>query len=302
MGGRKYIFVGGVHRSGTSLVASCLAGHSMVGGFTNTGTQQDEGQFLQNVYPNVNQLGGAGMFSFHGAAHMTESADWLTQDNIKNLRDSWERMWPEDKSCVVEKTPQNLIMARAIQEVYSDAMFVFVLRHPIVNALAVRKWSHSSMTSLAIHWLRCHNWLVEDLPKIKNYIIVNYEDFVSRPQEICDIIWERSGFASEKVNNRVTTNSNASYESKWKEIQSRSRLKLDGQELDQNTLPIDYRVRLAYSRRVIKYLVRPFWGADVELTFGHREYETLRIEFAKEFERFGYKFDDLLGFSSSQIL
>jgi hypothetical protein len=44
---RKYVFVGGPQRSGTSNVArleNCT-------GFKNTGVLEDEGQYLQDVYP-----------------------------------------------------------------------------------------------------------------------------------------------------------------------------------------------------------------------------------------------------------
>ena len=45
------VFVGGLHRSGTSLVHRCLASHPAVSGFSDTGVPEDEGQHLQTVYP-----------------------------------------------------------------------------------------------------------------------------------------------------------------------------------------------------------------------------------------------------------
>ena len=45
------VFVGGLHRSGTSLVHRCLALHPAVSGFSGTGVPEDEGQHLQTVYP-----------------------------------------------------------------------------------------------------------------------------------------------------------------------------------------------------------------------------------------------------------
>ena len=46
-----YVFVGGLHRSGTSLLARSLEAHPSVSGFRDTGVPEDEGQHLQSVYP-----------------------------------------------------------------------------------------------------------------------------------------------------------------------------------------------------------------------------------------------------------
>jgi hypothetical protein len=302
MSSPRHIFVGGLHRSGTSLVASCLAGHSQADGFSNTGVQQDEGQFLQDVYPNVNQLGGAGRFGYGLEAHMTENAPWLSGDGPKKLRESWAKHWSSEASCVVEKTPQNLVMSRALQEVYPDSLFVFVLRHPIANALAVRKWTHSSLSSLALHWLRCHRWMIEDVPKLQNYVIVSYEDFVVRPQEICDQIWARVDLPSEKITARIDLNSNLNYQSTWLGMQATSKQILNRQTLGENTLSYGYRLRLAFTRRVMQYLVKPLWNGSAELTFGHCEYDGIAAEFSEEFERFGYTINDFLGFKPTNLL
>ena len=47
----KYVFVCGLHRSGTSLLGRNIARLEGCTGFKNTGEFEDEGQFLQDVYP-----------------------------------------------------------------------------------------------------------------------------------------------------------------------------------------------------------------------------------------------------------
>ena len=49
--GRRYVFVCGLHRSGTSLITRSLMDHPEVSGFRDTGAIEDEGQFLQTVLP-----------------------------------------------------------------------------------------------------------------------------------------------------------------------------------------------------------------------------------------------------------
>jgi len=48
---RQYVFIAGLHRSGTSVLARCLREHPQISGFRNTGVPEDEGQHLQDVYP-----------------------------------------------------------------------------------------------------------------------------------------------------------------------------------------------------------------------------------------------------------
>ncbi len=59
----QMVFIGGLHRSGTSLVHEILRGSPEATGFTGTGFPQDEGQFLQTVYPRASEFGGPGSAS-----------------------------------------------------------------------------------------------------------------------------------------------------------------------------------------------------------------------------------------------
>ena len=47
----RFVFLAGLHRSGTTLLARLLAAHPEVSGFSGTGAPADEGQLLQSVYP-----------------------------------------------------------------------------------------------------------------------------------------------------------------------------------------------------------------------------------------------------------
>ena len=57
---RRYVFVCGLHRSGTSVLGRNIARMENCTGFKDTGAIEDEGQFLQDVYPISKVYGGAG--------------------------------------------------------------------------------------------------------------------------------------------------------------------------------------------------------------------------------------------------
>lgn len=69
---KTLIFIGGLHRSGTSLLHEILRRHPAVSGFANTGVPKDEGQHLQTVYPPASAFGGPGLFGFNRASFMNE--------------------------------------------------------------------------------------------------------------------------------------------------------------------------------------------------------------------------------------
>jgi hypothetical protein len=55
---RKYVFVGALQRSGTSVLVRNVARLENCTGFKNTGILEDEGQYLQDVYPADCAYGG----------------------------------------------------------------------------------------------------------------------------------------------------------------------------------------------------------------------------------------------------
>ena len=70
----RFVFLAGLHRSGTTLLARLLAAHPEISGFSGTGVPADEGQHLQSVYPAAKEYGGPGRFGFAPESHLTEAS------------------------------------------------------------------------------------------------------------------------------------------------------------------------------------------------------------------------------------
>src|ERR1700733_15759578 len=94
-----FVFLGGLHRSGTTLLFRMLREHPAISGFANNQDAnewlalEDEGQFLQSVYPPAIVWGGPGRFAFSPGAHMTEESALLTPENKAKLATEWSHYW-----------------------------------------------------------------------------------------------------------------------------------------------------------------------------------------------------------------
>src|SRR5439155_24357222 len=102
----KYVFVCGLARSGTSMLGRNIARLEDCTGFKNTGVFEDEGQFLQDVYPTASAYGGSSRCGFDLRIHRTESSDLLAPARVARLRATWHSYGDNSKTIFVEKTPE----------------------------------------------------------------------------------------------------------------------------------------------------------------------------------------------------
>ena len=132
-GGSPWIFVRGLHHSGTTLTTRVLDLHTGVIGFRNTKVPADEGQHLQSVYPVANT-----MWNGHLKDGMCRE-DTYRCPSLTGGNASWAKMCQDwipillqdghEPYMYLEKTPVFLIpfLATAAREM---ARVVMVLRHP----------------------------------------------------------------------------------------------------------------------------------------------------------------------------
>lgn len=188
------MFVGGLHRSGTTALARALAAHPEVSGLSDTGVPEDEGQHLQDVYPKIRAHGGMGRFAHVEEAHLVETSPLVTPSNRQKLLKAWTPYWDLTRPNLLEKSPSNMIKMRFLQELFPGSAFVVVVRHPVVVALAMQKWNpvvvarngrrRVSMLGLVSHWARAHHLLLVDSEHVEHLHVLRYEDLVSDPLEV----------------------------------------------------------------------------------------------------------------------
>jgi hypothetical protein len=174
----KFVFLCGLHRSGTSPLFRILREHREVSGFRDTGVPEDEGQHLQTVFPAARTFGGPGRFGFAEEAHLTEESALITPENKQKLFQEWSRCWDLSKPYLLEKSPPNLIRTRFLQAVFPDSYFIVISRHPIAVSMATVKWTGLGLEALLKHWLHCHHLFELDRPYLRNVRVIKYEDLI----------------------------------------------------------------------------------------------------------------------------
>lgn len=213
---QRYVFVCGLHRSGTTLITRYLAEHPMVSGFKNTGAIEDEGQFLQTVLPVENAFGGVGRFGFDPRAHMTEDSALNTPAVEAKLKSEWRRYWDESKPILIEKTPSNLLRMRLFQELFQPSYFIIVTRHPVAASLAATKWTEGNLFSLLHHWVHCYRVARADAERIDRKLWISYEAFVAEPLGQLERISRFLGLAPYSGWHPQLRNQNADYFRLWR--------------------------------------------------------------------------------------
>jgi len=237
----RFIFLCGLHRSGTSPLFRILREHPHISGFANTGVPEDEGQHLQTVFPPAIALGGPGRFGFSRRAHLTEKSSLITPDNREKLFSEWARYWDLRRPCLLEKSPPNLIRTRFLQAMFPNSYFVVITRHPIAVALATRKWTPLNLSPLIDHWLHCHVLFETDRRHVRNVLIVRYEELIERTQCQLSQIYRFLGLVPHKGPDLNSTG-NDHYFAIWKRLRE-----------TKSSRGVFGRLAAAYEKRVRRY-------------------------------------------------
>jgi len=244
MNDKKFIFIAGLHRSGTSLLDQIIKSHPKISGFQNTGVPEDEGQHLQSVYKVAKAFGGPGKFAFHSESYMNETHPLATEENAKKLFTEWSSYLDISKKYLVEKSPPNIIRTRFLQNLFPESKFIIILRHPIAVSFATKRWSDGSISELIEHYLLAYEAFFKDMKSLQNVHIIKYEEFILMPQETMDKIFMYLELQSISIEEKILKNINEKYFLEWekeKEIMGKN-------ELDNIYLKFEERVNnLGYS-------------------------------------------------------
>lgn len=291
---KTLLFVGGLHRSGTTLLARMLAEHPGVSGLSATGVREDEGQFLQDVYPSDNEYGGPGRFAFDRNSHLTEASEFFSLDAQSRLYHQWAPYWDLTKRTLLEKTPGNITKARFLQAIFPNSCFLFIVRHPVATSLATQKWSGTGIYSLIHHWLTAHEQMREDLPYLKRALVVTYEGLLRERHAVQGEIEQHIGLARHDYKLGFNERPNEKYFALWQ-----SHFLKSGVRSQSIPRSVAEQARLANRpgermKLFIKRRMQPILAAQSKVIVNnHREALDAVAMFEDAVQEFGYSLQDL---------
>lgn len=164
----------------------------------------------------------------------------VTQSNLVQLLNQWGYYWKAngdwDKYYWIEKTPTNAVLSRFIQALFDQGLdeerrihnlevpwtvprdtrtkFVFMMRHPLANALAHQQWGsakHLTVETLVQNWLNVSAIMTEDCKHLKQCLFVRLEDLAVHPDQEISRIVSFLGLPDFKQNVKILPDPNAKY-------------------------------------------------------------------------------------------
>ena len=229
----RLVFVGGLHRSGTTPLARALGAHSAVSGLARTGVEEDEGQHLQDVYPPAKAYGGPGRFAFDPRAHLTETSPRANPGSAEALWRAWSPYWDLSRPLLLEKSPPNLVMGRFLQAVFPGSALIVVLRHPVIVALSTAKWrrllsrhpqNHTTLEKMLEHWLVAHETFAQDVQHLERVHVLRYEELVANPSGELARIQRLLALSSPIPPDSISVTRSRRYEETWEAMRTGGRL------------------------------------------------------------------------------
>ena len=178
---KQLLFLCGLHRSGTTIIHDHLR-TQLHTAYLQAPVPENEGQFLQNVFPQAFLFGGTGRFSFHREMNPPPEMPQSALRKRELLLGQWSHWTQErDSNLFIEKSPPNLTKTAFLRSIFPKAKFIVITRHPAAVAGATQKWARTSIVELLLHWHVAHKILLQD--EDLSYHLVRYEDFCKSPKD-----------------------------------------------------------------------------------------------------------------------
>jgi len=171
-----WLFILGLHGSGTTLLKSILEQHPAIR------SMRREGQYYTDAIPQVVTYGFVRKFTARLDLFRLTEADSAMA--ALRAQFDWSFVYPREKGIKLEKSSTNLIRARWLQAHFKPSRFITIFRDPYsVCASTRRRYPKFSIEDIAQQWKVAHDILLEDIQSLGSNVIVYYEDLCSHLEE-----------------------------------------------------------------------------------------------------------------------
>ena len=212
------IFVGGAHKSGTTLLVDIVNASPDTSSLKNTGVPMDEGQWLQDVLLKDVHLGEL-LFGLSGQAYLDETDCYRYPDAADRLLASWQPYWDLRQRYLIEKSPTNIVRTRFLQHLFPGSSFLMTIRDPRTSYIAARKTMPQIGPETYFRcWTRIYNAYHIDARHLSRTLLVPYEGLLREPQKHLLRVQRSTGISIAHLGNTVLSlSADRAYASIWEE-------------------------------------------------------------------------------------
>ena len=176
---KNYVFICGLHRSGTTLLERLLVTHLDLA-HLRADVAESEGQHMQDVYTHDWMFGWIGQFAYDALEQIELQALDDHPACFERIRAQWSRFAVGDSETLIEKTPSNLTKIWWLRRVFPGARFIVLTRDPRA-ATAAQQGSFRvdrSLPDLMMHWNAAYSRALADFDAA-DCMHLRYEDVVA---------------------------------------------------------------------------------------------------------------------------
>ncbi len=182
----KWVFVLGCYNSATTLLASILRKHPLLGGLPN------EGAFLTDALPYPELFGWPRMWS-QCLEQMNMDSGLDNARLERRIKKHWSLWFPKNTPILIEKSISNITRTDFLQEYFNPAYFIYIVRNGFVVSKGIQKkanyarWNCPYKENGYPIELCAEQWKTSDeifssaRSRLKNVIEITYEDFTEEP-------------------------------------------------------------------------------------------------------------------------
>ncbi len=193
----RWIFIIGCYNSGTTLLASILRQHPLMGGLAN------EGAFLTDELPYPEKFGWPRMWiKCINKIKFDMSVDYTKKASI--IKKNWSVWYPKDKQNLIEKSISNATRINFLNKYFENAYFIYIVRDGYAVATGIqrkanlKRWgnvyknSEYPINMCAEQWKSTDDCVMNQLNVDKDIkmFTLKYEDFTDQPKVYLDKITE----------------------------------------------------------------------------------------------------------------
>ena len=180
----RFVFVAGLHRTGTTLLARIVGSHPQVSAISGSPVPENEGCYLQGAIPHTALHGRPGHFATDPDEHHTEASTYNTLETKERLLADWRPWFAPERRWWIEKSPVNLTRMRLYQQLFPTSQFIIILRHPQIMAAALSKWVDTDPQTLVRYALDAYDLMARDLAYLHSALVIRYEDLVANADAV----------------------------------------------------------------------------------------------------------------------